>query len=331
VIARPIRRARRRRAAVALLLLLPVVGLLGASAIVAGYSYRLTNPPEYAPFGPRAGTTTDAQPAYRARNPRAAHGLAFRDVELPTTGGATLRGWLVPGPPGSDLAIVAAHARAGDRRDYLDELPLYHRLGATALLFDYREHGASDGAGRGMGLGWREGEDVAAAARYLKETAGARRVVVVGHSLGGTAAILAAAREPAIDAVLAESAIASFEAYVHGLGEAWLERRRLDRALPPRPRAWSEAVVRFTAWRLGVGDAPAAEEVVGRIAPRPLLLVHGAADDIVPPSHAERLYSRAGAGRALWLPPAAGHNEAFETHPDEYAARLAELLERARL
>lgn len=265
--------------------------------------------------------------AYRQQNPRAQHGHDFQDVDFPTADGATLRGWLVPGRPGSELGIVAVHGRAGDRRNYLDQLPLFHRLGATALLFDLREHGVSDGARRGMSLGYHEAEDVAAAARYLKATVGVRRVVVVGHSLGGSAAILAAAQEAVIDGVLAESSIADFRDYVHDLGEELLERRRLNWLLPV-PHAWASAVVRFTTWRRGIPSLTAPIDVVARIAPRPLLLVHGTADSAVRLEHAERLFADAGEGRDLWRAAGAEHMGAFATRPDDYAARLASLLER---
>ena len=298
------------------------------AGVFATISYRLTNPPGYALSAPVAGTTTDTVAAYREANPRRAHGLEFRDVELRAVDGTTLRGWLVPGPPASTVGIVAAHGRAGDRRDYLDQLPLFHRLGATVLLIDYREHGVSDGDRRGMRLGWSEADDVVAAARYLKDAAGARRVVVVGHSLGGSAAILAGAQDPSIDGVLAESSIADFRDYVYDDGEAWLERRGLGRALPPRSRAWASAVVWFTGVRLGISDRPSPIDVVERIAPRPLLLVHGTADTVVRSEHSEHLFARAGAGRELWRAPGAEHTAAFAVHPDEYAVRLAALLER---
>jgi hypothetical protein len=146
--------------------------LAGATSLVVSFSYRLTHPPDYAPLTPAAGTTTDAVAAYLRQNPSTQHGLDFQDVDFPAADGATLRGWLVRGRPGSELGIVAVHGRAGDRRNYLDQAPLFHRLGATSLLVDLREHGISDGARRGMSLGYHEAEDVVAAARYLKATIG---------------------------------------------------------------------------------------------------------------------------------------------------------------
>ena len=302
------------------------IACLGATVAVVAYSFRLTNPPEYLPLSREAGTTTEAVAAYRAQNPRTVHGLEFRDVEFPATDGSTLHGWLVPGARASQQAgIVAAHARAGDRRDYLDQLGLFHALGATVLLLDYREHGVSDGNRRGMGLGHREAEDVTAAARYLKEQGGVQRIAIVGHSLGGSAAILAAARDATIDGVLAESSIASFDDYVADLGDEWLGRRGI-KGVRPATATLGRMVVTFTAWRIGVPNLRAPIEVVQTIGSRPLVLVHGSEDMVVKPEHSRRLAAQAGRMADLWLAPGAGHNAAFETQPDTYASKLAALL-----
>jgi fermentation-respiration switch protein FrsA (DUF1100 family) len=61
-----------------------------------------------------------------------------------------------------------------------------------------------------------------------------------------------------------------------------------DPAYPPDPRAW---------WGDLIGRA--AIEAVDRIAPRPLLLVHGDADDVVSYDHAERLFAKAGEPKEL--------------------------------
>jgi hypothetical protein len=67
----------------------------------------------------------------------------------------------------------------------------------------------SAGAGRGMALGIRESEDAIAAAAEMRRR-GYDKVIVLGCSLGGSSAILAAARDGTIDGVIAESPLASF-------------------------------------------------------------------------------------------------------------------------
>jgi pimeloyl-ACP methyl ester carboxylesterase len=66
----------------------------------------------------------------------------------------------------------------------------------------------------------------------------------------------------------------------------------------------------------GWDPLPAApHEVIGRIAPTPVLIVHGDADRFFPPEHAEQLYAAAGEPRELWLERGFGHAETAAT-PD---------------
>ncbi len=322
---------RRRRAALSRiglpLLCLGCLGALVFPALVVRQSMRLTNPPGYEHQTPAALSPGELIAAL-GTDPRRAAALDYQDVAFPTADGATLRGWLVPGPAGTKVGVVAAHARAGDRRGYLDQLPLFHGAGYTTLLFDYREHGVSDGAGRGMSLGYREAQDVSAAVRYLKDTVGLQRVVVIGHSLGGSAVVLAGAQDPAIDGVIADSSLASFQQYVHDTTAGFARHRPLLRALPPPPQLWSRLVVGVTTWRIGVPELRSAEDVVGSIAPRPLLLMHGTADGAVEWAHSQRLFDHAGEPKELWIAEGADHNLLHQKYPQEYRRRVTAFLQR---
>jgi fermentation-respiration switch protein FrsA (DUF1100 family) len=310
----------------AVVLGLPVVCLAGAALLVVAISYRwLTNPPGYVHPGAVVGRTAHAAVVFD-RDPQTLYGYDFQEVAFPTAGRATLRGWLIPGPPGATAGVVVAHARGGDRRNYLDQLPFFHDLGLAVLLFDFREHGLSDGAARGMSLGVREAEDVSAAVRYLKQDVGLRRVVTVGQSLGGSSVILAAAADPAIDAVIADSAIASFDDYVGDLTAQALSARPGFRRLAV-PAWWPHLVTSYTARRIGLPHLQAPEDVVGRIAPRPLLLIHGGGDTVVLPRHAAALAAAAaGAAAELWVAPGAQHNAIHTAYPVEYRRRVTDFL-----
>jgi pimeloyl-ACP methyl ester carboxylesterase len=306
--------------------IMPVLaGMIGVALIVAELSMRLTNPPGYTHPGPVVGLTSPGSGS--GTDPLVDHGLPYQDVTFPTDGQAILRGWLVPGETDARVGVVTAHGRGTDRRDFLRHLPVFHQLGLPTLLFDYREHGASDGAGRGMSMGSREAQDISAAVRYMKETLGLERVVVVGVSLGASSAILAAAQGGAIDAVVAESPLASIDAYLYDEVERVVAQHPLLRYVP-RPRWWPRAVVQFTAWRLGIEGLQAPFDVVHQIAPRPLLLMHGTGDVSVNQVHSVRLYDRAGAPKDLWLAERAGHTQLFDHYPDEYRARVAAFLDR---
>jgi fermentation-respiration switch protein FrsA (DUF1100 family) len=204
---------------------------------------------------------------------------------------------------------------------------MFQRLGLTTLLFDYREHGISDGAGRGMSLGYREAQDVSAAVHYLKQTAGLQHVAVIGGSLGGSSAILAAAQDPAIDAVIAEASIASFDAYVRDMTIEWLQQHRAPTLLPLWGGWWPQLVVDYTTWRIGVEGLQAPVDVIGQIAPRPILLVHGTNDTVVPPAHARALYAHAQEPRELLLISGGDHVTQYQEFPAEYHERIESFLE----
>jgi alpha-beta hydrolase superfamily lysophospholipase len=62
------------------------------------------------------------------------------------------------------------------------------------LLFDLRDHGASDADGKGLTMGIKEHADVCAAYSFVTQTEGFKNVVFFGTSVGAASVILACAR-----------------------------------------------------------------------------------------------------------------------------------------
>jgi pimeloyl-ACP methyl ester carboxylesterase len=129
------------------------------------------------------------------------------DVPLPRT----RDGWMIRGTfySGEDVstAVVLVHQLGSDRTEWG---PLITRLGAspavTVLAIDLRGHGASTTDPRNVRVGWQSfgsdtsrwrntALDVVAAIEFL-QTSNVHRIVVVGSSIGGSAALLAATGEP---------------------------------------------------------------------------------------------------------------------------------------
>jgi hypothetical protein len=193
------------------------------------------------------------------RDPRTDLGLDYDTVEFPARDGSTLRGWFVPGEPGATAGVVAVHGAGADRREFLRQVPVFHRAGYPVLLFDCREQGISDGAGRGISLGIRESEDVTAAVAWAKLSRGLARVAVIGTSQGAASVILAAATDPSIDVVIAENSFTSIGELVRDVGGLQDVR--------PIPGWATRVVAAFTLWRVGGWGRQAPIDVVAAIAP----------------------------------------------------------------
>lgn len=171
---------------------------------------------------------------------------------------------------------------------------------APVVAFDLRGHGRSGGRST---VGDREHVDLDAAVGWARE-AGYEQVVTVGFSLGGAVVLRHAslgAERP--DAVVAVSPPAR-----------WYARetpalRRLHWLLE---QPHGKAVARLLGVRLaGTWEAvpPSPVELVGSVAPTPLLLVQFAADRYFSPAHGAALAAASGGHAELWTVPGAGHGE----------------------
>lgn len=245
-------------------------------------------------------------------DPERAHGLVFEAVEFLARDGSTLRGWYIPGAPDARAGVVAVHGAGADRRHFLSVTPMLHAAGYPVLLFDCREQGISDGAGRGLSFGVREHADTRSAVAYMKGVRFLDRVAVLGSSQGGASVIIAAAIDPAIDVVIAENSFTNLYEL--------LRDTRGDAGAPP---GWLSALMaQMARYRLDAGDLPSPIDAVASIAPRPLLLMHGTNDALIPVSHSVALFTAAGEGKELWVLDDAEHSQLFRKDPQAFEQKV---------
>ncbi len=251
-------------------------------------------------------------------------GLAYVDVEVPS-GALTLPGWFIPargGSPGPGVALVHGWESARDR--LLPMAEFLHAAGFHCLLVDIRGHGANPAETLPITAG-EFGADALAAFRALVARPEVTVGAIAGHSMGAIGAILAAAAEPRVAAVVATSAPA----------DPWRLTRqtfRLARLPIPAPIAWP------LAWlTTRVYIEPRGHDVSGisasnalRTLDRPILLTHGSDDTVVPVSHHERLVRVAvAAGRPAETLVIAGGQHSWLYEFPEYRRVVAGFLTRA--
>ncbi len=231
-------------------------------------------------------------------------GIPFEEVEFKNAENLTLRGWYFP-VKDSKKAVVMVHGITADRREGLRWVKALRSAGYNLLLFDLRNHGKSDKSSTGMG--YAEKRDIFAAVDYILNVRGNASVGVFGVSLGGASAIQAMAEDSRIRAGMFEASYANLADLLAQIGER-------DFSLPRFPIIPSVLLV----YRLRGGMDPSKmnpEDYIGKIAPRPVYILHCEKDNYTEFSHAERLFAAAKEPKVFWAAPCNMHARAWQSNP----------------
>jgi pimeloyl-ACP methyl ester carboxylesterase len=256
-------------------------------------------------------------PEVHVGDPRQSLGLGFSEVRVPGELGR-MPGWLIPGS--GDTWAIVVHGINGNPRAGLRVAPALHRAGLPTMLITYRGDLGAPASPDGLHhMGLTEWRDLAAAARFALSR-GARRLVLVGYSMGGSLIAQFMQRSP-------------LAARVSGLV---LDAPALD---------WQE-ILAFNATEMGLPGI-AAKPVEWAIGARidadwdsldalrhpdslqlPILLFHGTEDTLVPISISEELATELPRQVTFHVVAQAGHAEAWNVDPRLYERRLAAFLSR---
>jgi pimeloyl-ACP methyl ester carboxylesterase len=224
------------------------------------------------------------------------------NVAFTTPAGTHVAAWYVP--PRNGAIVVTVHGSPGDRRDMTPEALIAVSRGYGVVMPDLPGHGESGGAAT-----WgRDAQDAVSAAIDFAAPFAAR-VALIGFSFGSCVAARVAARDPRVGAVVLTGALTDARAQLRYQFRGW-------GPLSQAPAIWA-------AEREGL----AFEEldntaVVARIAPRPLLLVAGSADAVVPSEMVVALYASAREPRSMVTVHGAGHGQYVQAGGIDYSARL---------
>jgi len=193
-----------------------------------------------------------------------------------------------------------------------ESLPV-HEAGFAQILFDFTGRGESDGDV--ISLGYHEAGDLRAALDVLtaRPEVDPRRLALGGRSMGAVAAILEAADDPRVGALVLDSPYADLTRTVdRAIGQYHLP------AFLVRPM-----LLKLAGWRANYDpSAVRPEETIHRVK-APIFLLHGAVDDIVPVSDALALKAAAGGKVTLLTLDGQGHNS---PRPQEALDRMAAFL-----
>lgn len=259
-------------------------------------------------------------PKFATRRSPSDSGISYEDISFCARDGLCIRGWLTDVGKRRGI-IILCHGYAFNRSMMLEFLPFLNRAGFQVLLFDFRASGRSDG--RRSTLGQHEVRDLLGAVDYLSDRPDTVDVPigVLGLSMGGAVAIMAAAECEQIKGVVADSSFATLE-------RAALQRFKLFLGplgpLIGRPAVW------FAQQFLGV-DLSSVQPVsrVSQISPRPLFLIHGDRDRMILPADSLMLFNAGREPKELWIVEGAGHGASHRTEIATYERKTAEFFSQA--
>jgi len=239
------------------------------------------------------------------RTPRVPHrrdpgalGIGFEETRFETAGGKQLYGWWIPAAASErspSLALIHGWGRNVERMlPYVGPL---HAAGFNVLAFDARCHGSSDVDGTANML--KFSADVRAALdEIVRRGALPDKLGVLGLSVGGAAAIHAAAHDDRVRAVVTVGSLA----HPGDLMRRELRSRGVPAVVVP-------LVMKYVERKIGARLDDIAPERQIRNIEALILLVHGEGDVVVPVDHGRRLLEAAGANAELLTLAGRGHSD----------------------
>jgi pimeloyl-ACP methyl ester carboxylesterase len=246
-----------------------------------------------------------------ARLDPAATGLPLESVVIPSSSGARLAGWYLPGAGRG--AVLLLHGAKSNRLVLVDRMRFLRDAGYSTLAIDFQAHGES--TGDRITLGQLESLDARSALAWLRARLPAEPVAVLGISMGAAAALIG----PPIDAdaVIVESVGADFAGGVSN---------RLALKFGPLGRLFTPFVLGAMRFAAGI-DASKLRPIDGiaRLH-KPIFVMTGAEDQKTTVAEARELFAGANPPKRYWETPGAQHWDLAFVGGDAYRERLLDFL-----
>lgn len=257
-------------------------------------------------------------------------GIDYIPVKITTKDRIELDAWFIPtgratvdGVP----TIIICHGFGVDKGDCMDAARFLYNAGYNVVMFDFRAHGRSQG--KYCSLGYYEVEDINTVIEWLHSYSTTHprisnidtsKIGIIGFSMGGTAALLATAKNPNIKAVVSDGAYCSFWSAVTSFARAHFKAPKYP-FIPPA--VWSAGLrLRLNPSQINLA------KFIHAISPRPALIIHGSEDREIRLADAHQIYSLLTAynsdNTSLWVVEGAHHLESHYIAKEEYEYRVTE-------
>jgi len=252
------------------------------------------------------------------------YGLTYEPFEVKSFHDDTrLKGWVMETSEPVHGVLVFAHGYAGNRLEKpLPALALARDLvesGFHVVMFDFRNSGESEGTMTTVGL--YEKEDLRSVVQFAKASYPDLPLGVIGFSMGAATALVTAAEEPAIRAVVADSPFSDLNEYLQDNLSFWS-------GLPDFP--FTPVILGILPALVGIDLAEVSPKQAMTEIDVPVLFIHGTGDEAISPSNSEAIYANGDPDRVdFWLAEGSGHVRAYSDYPEEYTHRVVRFFQSA--
>jgi len=302
-----------------------LAGFVGVNALTARHAWVMTH---FSRSGAQTPKPEEMSAAEKMATlftgitlPRPASSINVKDLEpgfaaaaIPAPGGIRLGAWQCAAPGSADWVILF-HGYAGEKSSLLPEARTFLALGYSVMLVDFR--GSGESSESLTTIGWKEGEDVAAALQYAKTNLHCRKVFLYGVSMGA-AAVLKAVRDCGAkpDGMIVESVFDTLRNTTRHRFEAM--------GVPAFPAAdlllfWGGVETGFNPFRHNPVDYAAS-------VPCPALFLHGSGDPRARVEEARRVFDAIPGRKEFREFPTSVHASLYDTHRADWTRTVGVFL-----
>lgn len=248
-------------------------------------------------------------PSSAIENTPISRGLQYEDIWLPVQveNGKVehLNAWWIPATTANAGTLLFLHGNGANNGANLGYAERFHRMGLNVLLVDYRGFGRSEGDFPTEATVYQDTETVW---NYLvqEKNINPQQIFLYGHSLGGAIAIELAFRHPKVGGLIIEGSFTSMRDMVDF-------RYKLFNLFP--------VDILLNQKFDSINKLPKIK--------KPILFIHGGADNLVPPNMSKELFLAAHEPKELYIVPGAGHNDVLTLGGDHYLETVYQFIQAA--
>ena len=242
-------------------------------------------------------------------------GQEKEELHITSFDGLRLRGLFVPHPEAKGTLLLFHGWRSHWKTDFICALSFYHAQGMNLLLAEQRSQNGSEG--RYITYGIREQRDVASWVGCMAQKLGREHPLFLGGLSMGAATVLMASDlefDGNVRGVIADC----------GFTSPWVIIRKVASRSKWIPLDFSSALLNIFTRRFAGFDMKEKSTVEALARTKlPVLLIHGLADDFVPPEMSRENYNACRSEKELVLVDGAEHGMSFVVEPERVKAAIS--------